>query len=160
MGWCVFSSLSFITNSIAGYLYGEYIYSLLWGVLCVTSVITHGLRWHTNVHTVRPEELCNNPNITHRLLYWAFIVDKIVVYLVFISGWCLIYKKIERIEWSMYAILCCVCIFTTCFLTLFLYYYGYMYEMFSFDTNLDVANKWHCIVHWVGSFGYHCILLL
>jgi hypothetical protein len=160
MSWCVLSSLSFITNCIAAYLYGEYIYSLLWGSLCVSSVLTHGLRWYTNVHTISFDETYNNPNITHRLLFWAFMVDKLVLYLVVITGWCLIYKKIDGLKQTMYEVMCGICIVVTFCLTLFLYFYGYVSNMYSFDPALDVANKWHCMVHWIGSFGHHCILLL
>ena len=166
MSWCVFSSLSFTTNCIAAYLYGEYIYSFLWGSLCVTSVVTHGLRRYANVHTVSYDT--PPPTITHQLLFWAFMIDKIVLYLVVISGWCLIYKKIGNIITfdnkssmdNMYSAFCCLCIVVTFVLTLLLYYYGYVYNMFAFDSDVDVANKWHCMVHWFGSFGHHCILLL
>ncbi len=160
MSWCVFSSLSFITNSIAAYLYGEYIYSLLCGSLCLSSVIMHGLRWYTNVHTISYDDTYNNQDVFQRLLFWAFIVDKIVLYLVVISGWCLIYKKLDNIKQTIFEVLCCVCIVSTFLFTILLYYYGYIRNIFSFDPNPDIANKWHCMVHWIGSFGHHCILLL
>lgn len=160
MAWCVFSSLSFITNSIAAYLYGEYIYSGLWGTLCASSVFLHWLRWFTNVHVIQPDELYNNTNITHRLLYWAFIIDKIVLHLVVFSGGYLVYKKMEHIKQTVNDLICCAFILSTFLLTIVLYYYGYAHSIFSFDTNPDVADKWHCLLHWVSSFGNHCILLL
>ena len=188
MSYCVFSSLSFITNCVAAYLYGEYIYSILWGLLCITSVLTHGLRSFTNVHTVYFEETYNNISMPHRLLFWAFMADKIVLYLVVICGVCLIYDKIQsrkhiwgsinsnvnmnvkstgavdtnitNINEPVFEVICWICIVVTFVLTFVLYCYGYIRSMYSFDPVLDVANKWHCMVHWIGSFGHHCILLL
>jgi hypothetical protein len=160
MSWLVFSSLGFITNSIAAYLYGEYIYSTLCGSLCISSIFLHGLRWYTDTHVIHLDELYNNTNITHRLLYLAFIVDKIVLYLVVFSGGYLVYKKMEHIKQTVNNLICCAFILSTFLLTIVLYYYGYAHSIFSFDTNPDVADKWHCVIHWVSSFGHHCILLL
>jgi hypothetical protein len=168
MSWCVFSSLSFITNSIAAYYYGEYIYSVLCGLLCVSSISMHGLRWFTDNHLVSLDELYNNTNITHRLLYWVYLLDKLFVYFVVFSGGCLAYKRINNLQWgsisgnsaNSYSIICIACIASTFLLTLLLYYYGDACKIFVFDPQPDVADKWHCLIHWISSFGHHCILLL
>ena len=61
---------------------------------------------------------------------------------------------------SLYSVVCGICIVSTFVLTLLLYYYGYIREIFSFDPNPDVSEKWHCMIHWIASLGHHCILLL
>jgi hypothetical protein len=158
---CVFSSLSFITNSIAAYLYGEYIYSGLFGGLCITSIMFHGFRWYnspTHLLTYSPTHLLTYSKIDG--LYYAYIIDQLFVYSIAIAGGCLVYKKSKNTEPSIYSVMCSICIVSTFVLTLLLYYYGYIREIFSFDPNPDVSEKWHCMIHWIASLGHHCILLL
>ena len=156
MFWCIFSSSSFITNSIGAYLYGEYTYSFLWGMLCTSSLWLHSIRIYTNndANTVSLTELYQHPEFSKCILYTSFLFDQIVLYLVVFTGACLIYKKWATITFTITECICLFFIAITFILTIWLYYSGHSY------TNIEDANKYHSMIHYIGSFGHHCILLL
>jgi hypothetical protein len=159
MTWCILSSAVFITNCIGAHLHGEYIYSGLWGGLCMSSLLFHSLRVYTDIHFVDATLLQSN-EWTHLLLYIFFVIDKIILYLVVLSGFCIICKKRIGLRHTVQDVICCFFIGSTFLLTILLYYYGYIRNLFSFHPNREIADKWHSIVHYIGSFGHHCILLL
>lgn len=159
MTWCILSSAVFITNCIGAYLYGEYIYSTLWGGLWVSSLLFHSLRWYTGVLTVDMAQLYSE-QWTHLLLYTSFFLDKIFLYLVVFSGFCITCKKICDMRYTVQDAICGVFIVSTFLLTIYLYYYGYIRNTFSFHPDHEISEKWHSMVHYIGSFGHHCILLL
>ena len=44
--------------------------------------------------------------------------------------------------------------------TIFLYVYGFFYNKFCFSEDLNIANTYHVLMHFIGSFGHHLIVWL
>lgn len=87
MNTCVYSSLVFLTNVVAAYLTGEYIYSMAFLALTCTSVALHSSRG-TDFYQV---------------LFW---VDQLCMYAVVFCGACiLIYRPLSFLKCAI-AVLC------------------------------------------------------
>jgi hypothetical protein len=169
-----------MTNCIGAYLYGEYIYSGLWGSLCMSSLFLHGTRWYTGIHLVDDTQI--HSDFGNKMVYFAFLIDKIILYLVVFSGFCLICKKmytpsiydnnpntvsyptyfydIDNLTTHFSEWILLFFIITTFLSTIFLYFYGYIRGTFSFHPDHETSDKWHSMIHYISSFGHHCILLL
>ena len=126
-----YSSLLFITNSLAALYMGYYTYSLVFFILFTTSIV-------------------------YRLSYsyTTKMVDILCVYPVVLYGGYMLYNKYKKFNTLFTAII--VLTFLT---TIYLYQYGYMTESFSFDKDYDVSNRYHALLHFIGSVGHHMIIL-
>lgn len=137
---CFYSSFIFLVNVFLSAHYKYYIYSLLFFALFITSVIYH----------------CDYSNMTFK------VIDRIfITFVVFYGGyffWTKLAKKDDTFNLSK--ILFSIVVLATFFGTIYLYCYGYFTKQFCFCDEFDVACLWHCLVHFLGSFGHICIMLL
>lgn len=76
MNVCVYSSLVFLTNSIAAYIVGEYIYSGSMCGLVASSLVFHNMREST-------------------VAYW---IDQVFVVSVTTCGACILYNRWDRLS--------------------------------------------------------------
>lgn len=123
MNTCVYSSLVFLTNVIAAYLNGEYIYGISCLALTCSSVVFHSSRG-TNLYLI---------------FFW---IDQVCIFCVFLCGLCLLYS-------NPLSITKCIS-FLSFFTVIYIHYFS--------DITIE-ADKWHSILHYIGSLGHHCILL-
>ena len=159
--YCVLSSFVFSTNCIGAFAYGEYIYGVFFGALCISSIIFHGVRYYNSLQIHPSMHISNN---------YLFIVDKLFILLVVGSGGYIFYKKslkrsIDEADSAegishVFHILISAGVISTFILTLILYYYGYMYSVFCYDPREEIQDKYHSLLHYISSIGHHCILLL
>jgi hypothetical protein len=75
----------------------------------------------------------------YRILYW---VDQVCIMCIVFCGACLLYLKPLSIA---------KCLAFVCF-------FGDIYIHYLSGINVD-TDKWHSILHYIGSIGHHCILL-
>ena len=95
---CFYSSIFFITNSILALYYNYLLYSFLFFILVITSLIIHK---NTNFYTI--------------------IIDKIAIFCVVFYGGYLLFEKCKHINSTSQIILAIITVFT--FLaTIYLYY--------------------------------------
>lgn len=74
MNTCVYSSLVFLSNVIAAYLHGEYIYGTAWFILTCSSVAFHSSRG----------------TMFYPVFFWT---DQVCIFCVFFCGLCLLIVK-------------------------------------------------------------------
>jgi hypothetical protein len=127
------SSFLFIANVAVGLLTQNYIYSALFATLFLTSI---------EVHT-------NN--------YLAInLLDKFVIFLVFLYGGFRLYEKHETSWWGTAK--SCI-ILSTCLYVIWSYCYGYLTTDLCFYPNEEIATIYHMLMHLVGSLGHNMIML-
>jgi hypothetical protein len=127
-----FSSMFFITNSIAAFYKKYYVYSLLFFILTLTSLIVH-----------------SNDTI------YTNLIDKLAVGAIILYGAYMLYTKlnIEKIlEMSL--------IISTFFICIFLYIYGYYTRSFCYHPEKEIGNLYHIVLHFIASLGHHFIIFL
>ena len=130
---CVFTSCLFFTNSISAFLYNKLALSYCYTQLAISSVLYHYYK-------------------TSALFYFdKFTIICIVNY----GGYIMYYKWFIKRK-NHYKIL--LFIHTCVFLITYLYYYGYLYNMYCFHPLY--GNYYHAMVHILSSIGHHAILLL
>ena len=128
------SSLFFITNIISSVYYQQYIYSLLFSFLTMTSILFHSM-----------------PNL------YTNIIDKCAIGSVVCYGGYVLYSKIRTIEVSYIQVSLIVSSFL---MVIVLYLYGYCTNQYCYDKDVCVGDKYHCLLHTISSLGHHGILLL
>ena len=128
----VFSSLIFITNVLTAYYKQDYIYSSLFFMLTVTSIIIHG-----------------NSNL------YSNIVDKISIFSIFLYGSYQLSQKISPEKYPMGLL-----ILATFLATIYLYFYGYWFQKYCYDEHPQTSNQYHALLHLIGSIGHQLILFL
>ena len=127
-----YSSLFFITNVITAFLREYYLYSFLFCILTTTSLIVH-----------------SNDNI-----YTNFI-DKTAVLSIVIHGGYSLYIKI-----NINKCLHCSIIIITFLSCVYFYIYGFFTQKYCFCHEKCIAQKYHFIMHIIGSMGHHFIIFL
>ena len=128
---CFCSSFIYLTNCILAYAYDYNVYALIFFCLFVTSTLFHS----------------NNTN------YIAYILDKISIFMVVCYGGYVLYSEYnEELMIKNYMIM------LTFLLTIYLYYYGWMYGKYCYDQDEDVANKYHSLMHVISSIGHLLII--
>ena len=135
-----FSSFLFFTNSLLALYYNYYIYSILF--LCLTS---SSLYFHSNKKT-----------------FWSYYIDQICIFSIFLYGGYVLSQKIfyNPIPLTNIQKILSVCIIITFLATIVLYYYGIHCKCLCWNSNEQVANKWHSLVHFIGSLGHNMIIIL
>lgn len=128
----ILSSLVFITNVVSGIFTQDYLYSLLFALLTITSVSVHS----------------NNTIFIN-------VIDKLVILAIAIYGAYVFYNKITSDKWITGVI-----VLLSCFIVIYLYIYGYHAKNYCFHNEKYVAELYHCMMHVVGSFGHHLIMFL
>jgi hypothetical protein len=128
----VLSSLIFITNMTTAFIYKKYIYSFLFLLLTITSVIYH-----------------SNANI------YTHILDKIVIAFVVSYGAYKLYNKAQKKNYIFVVIVLLLFL-----LTIFLYIYGYFIKQFCFHNDKRIGSRYHCFLHCISSLAHHMIIII
>jgi hypothetical protein len=134
---CFYSSFIFIANSAIAHYYEYYIYSIIFAILYITSVIYHSTY---NIYTN--------------------LLDKISIILVVSYGGWLFYDKLLRKDLSCMSYTLSMAIITTFLATIYLFYYGYCSSKYCFCEDVTVANYYHSFLHVISSFGHLLIIIL
>jgi hypothetical protein len=129
-----YTSFIFISNILLALYYKYYVYAFLFTMLMITSFIIHS---SYNIYTN--------------------IIDKISILCIVIYGVIMFYNKIQYSETNNIYILI---IITTFLLCIHLYYYGYITNQYCFDSNKNIGDKYHSLLHLLASVGHHSIILL
>lgn len=128
----IISSFIFLTNTAAAFYKQYYLYAILFGILTITSLIYH-----------------SNPNI------YINIIDKIAILSIAIYGGYMLYHKLNIDQ----LINICIIVFTF-LLVNFLYIYGYFVNAYCFHEDKCIGNRYHALMHVIGSIGHHFIIFL
>ena len=133
---CFYSSIIFITNSVLALYYNYLVYSILFFILLITSLIVH-----------------SNNNI------YALVIDKITIFAIAFYGGYLFFEKCKHINSTSQIILAIITVYT--FLaTIYLYYYGYINNTYCYHPDKDIGNLYHSLLHAIASVGHNIIVIL
>jgi len=141
--YCVYSSYIFLANCLLAFYFEDYLYSLFFLCLAITSIIHHT---YMNIYTT--------------------IIDKISIYCVVFYGGYVFYKKYKKNiinndeKNSIYEYIKYFLVIITFLLVIFLYYYGYVTNNYTFHPDDKTAQIYHCIMHFISSFGHAIIIIL
>jgi hypothetical protein len=131
------TSFIFITNALAALYMKNYIYSLLFLLLTVTSICIHSkVDFYKNSRTT----IC--------------ILDKIMIGCIVIYGAYIFYTKSDK---SIILNIIIIITFLTC---IWLYYYGSYTNDLCFHKDILIAENYHAILHMIGSLGHHMIIFM
>jgi hypothetical protein len=122
----------FITNVSTAYFNEQYLYSFLFFILTITSLLVH-----------------YNDN------FYTNIIDKIAVLSIVLYGGYMLYNKININKWLNLLI-----IIVSFMLCIYLYIYGFFVKEYCFCDNKCSAKKYHFIMHVISSIGHHFIIYL
>lgn len=128
----LFSSLFFITNIVTAFFKEEYLYSMFFLFLTITSLIFH-----------------SNNNI------YTYTIDKIAIVLIVTYGSYILYNKRNENTHLYFSF-----IMITFFACVYLYYYGFMCKKYCFCDDKCIAQKYHFLMHIIVSIGHHMIIFL
>lgn len=128
------SSLFFVTNSFTAYYNEYYIYSFLFFILTITSLIVHSKVYKN---------------------YYTNIIDKVAVLSIVLYGGYMFFNKEHIKKW-----LSCFIIIVSFLMCVYLYIYGFIIKEYCFCNEKSIAEKWHFIMHAISSFGHHFIIYL
>lgn len=126
------TSSIFITNMLAAFFQGQILYSFLFGGLTTTSFLFH----------------YNKNNL-------FYFLDQFFVLSIVFYGFIVIFEKRHFINlYQLYIILLCF------FLTIFLFYYGYLTGEYCYDPIQENGEYYHAFLHIISSLGHHIIIFL
>ena len=128
----VLSSLFFITNMLTAYINEYYVYSFLFFIITITSVIVH-----------------YNDN------FYTNIIDKAAVLSIVLYGGYMLYNKINTNKLLNLSV-----IIITFLICIYLYVYGFIIKDYCFCNEKCVSQKYHFIMHVISSIGHHFIIYL
>lgn len=131
----IFSSMIFITNSLAALYKKYYIYSLFFFLLTLTSLAHHS-----------------------HYTFYTNIIDKIAVSLVVFYGGYMLHNKYCREDCFSKLLTGVVIMFFLS--TLYLYMYGYCIDNYCFHPEISSRKNYHALMHILGSIGHHFIIFL
>lgn len=129
----VISSLIFITNTINGIYKNNILYSILFFLLTITSVLVHSYKDNIYIN----------------------IIDKIIIFFVFLYGSYLINNKNNNENKIKI-----IAIIITFLFVSWIYIGGFIYKQYVFESYHKNTELFHIIIHHVGSLGNHLILFL
>ena len=149
---CQLSSFIFIINIILGIYCNYYLYSFLFFILLITSLIHHS-------------------NYTD----FTYILDKTLCFYIVLYGTLLFYQKgrehfilknnnnnntlTTKILFNCKIILFLIVVIS--FLTvIYLYYYGYYNKKYVFNKDLTIGRWWHSFIHYISAFAHSLIMLI
>ena len=128
---CFFSSFVFLTNCVTALWYNNPIYLRLFTTLFITSLIVH----------------TENNTYTN-------LLDKIpILGVVFYGGYLFWQKSNSRSSLKFYVPI-------TFLAVVFLYCYGYLTKSYCFNTDTEIAELYHALLHIISSVGHHLIMIL
>ena len=128
----IFTSLIFTTNIINAIYYKNYLYSLLFLGLTLSSILFH-----------------SNSNILTN------IIDKIFIISIILYGSYIIFNKTNKNNYLLSLIV--IIAFLLCMV---LYVYGYCFNQFCFSDNYNYSQYSHALIHLISSFGHNLIIIL
>jgi len=136
---CVYSSFIFLLNAIVAYYYNYFIYSYLFVLLFGSSIIYH---LNYNIYT--------------------YIIDKTsVISVVSYGGYLFFYKIFERkTELNNIVITYSSLVVLTFLSIIYLYYYGYCYNKYCFNEDINSSQIYHSLLHVFASIGHFFITIL
>ena len=129
------SPLVFTTNVVAAIYKSNYLYATALLTLILTSIEFH-----------------SNPSRS-----FIGIFDRIAVYLVVCYGWYTFYNL--KLGQNAISHLWRGLILSTFFFCIWVYYYGYVEKQLCFHPNKEIGDRWHAIMHIIGSIGHNMIIL-
>ena len=131
----VYSACLFLINIIAGYKYKYNLYTILFTLLWITSVIYH-----------------SNPN------NYTYYIDQVAVFsVVFYGG----YIFCKNCIWTtILDKFICICIIATFLGTIFLYHYGKKTNTLCKDPCKKTGQLYHALLHGLTSIGHLMIMFL
>ena len=133
---CFYSSTIFLVNSIAAFYFDYYLYSFFFFLLVITSLVVH-----------------SNNNI------YTNIIDKIsILFIVFYGGWIFYKKCLLPIDIKRMGLM--ITIVSTFLITIYLYLFGYINRQYCFCSDINLANKYHSLLHMISSIGHNLIILM
>ena len=91
---------------------------------------------------------------------YTLLLDKVSILGIVCYGGYLFYNSLTPITSNLNDKIMPVLIILTFLLTIYLYYYGYMYNKYCYDEDKDIANLYHSLLHIISSVGHHLILHL
>lgn len=83
------------------------------------------------------------------------MLDKFFVFAIVFYGGYMLYHKTTR--YNLFFVLLIVMTFTSC---VYLYYYGYYVNDYCYHPDKRIGDKYHILLHVIGSFGHHLITFL
>jgi hypothetical protein len=128
----IFTSFIFLTNVLSAGICQHYLYSFLFALLTLTSVVYH---WTRNIYTN--------------------ILDKIGIFLVVFYGTYNLHKKTHAYKFVFVTLVVFLFLVTN-----MLYIYGYFTKQFCFHRKLCIGNKYHSLVHCISSLAHHLIIFM
>ena len=128
----IFTSFIFLTNMFTACICQHYVYSFLFALLTVTSVVYHMTR---NIYTN--------------------ILDKIGIFLIVFYGTYNLHKKTHAYKFVFVSLVVFLFLVTN-----MLYIYGYFTKQFCFHRKLFIGNKYHSLVHCISSLAHHLIIFM
>jgi small-conductance mechanosensitive channel len=136
---CIFSSFIFVINIIVAYYYKYYIYGSLFVALFISSILFHS----------NPQNIYTN------------IIDRIIILAIFMyGGYIFVTKQKQKQIQKNNNIQIQIAIILSFLTTIYLYYYGYLYNKYCYDTNIQIANIYHSLLHVIGSIGHILIIIM
>jgi len=135
---CLFYSSHLFLLNVIIFLYYDYLYSLVFLFLFISSILYH-----------------TSPNVPTRLF------DKLCIALVVIYGGSMFFGKMFLLEtFDTASLVLSGSIFITFLSTVYLYFYGYIFQQYCFHPDLEYANKWHSLLHILSCIGHILIAFL
>jgi len=128
----IFTSLIFITNAITGLYKKKYIYSFLFFILTISSIVVH----------------CDYSN--HK----AIIIDKIIICFILFYGFYIFLKNFKI------NILLSLIVFSTFLSCIYLYCYGFIIKKYCFNEDTNISRNYHMLMHFFSCIGNHALLFI
>jgi len=141
---CYISSHIFATNVVANILAGEYIYAICFACLATTSMLYHS---YSSTYVGMTHDQIRNR------IWGLYVIDQIALFSVVLVGGVFV---ISKSKWNLLSAV----VISTFLLVLYLYYYGYLTNQYCYDPNIQLAYRWHSMVHYISSIGHHLILFM
>jgi len=127
-----YSSTLFLTNVIINFYFKYYLYSFLFLLLTISSLVHHS----------------NNT-------YSTYLCDQISIIFVVLYGLFICYNKIYKKKYlNLFLILI---LFLS---TIFFYHYGYKIEYYCFSKDKNISDSYHVLMHLISSIGHHLIVFM
>jgi hypothetical protein len=126
------SSLFFVSNILTAYYCEYYVYSFLFFILTITSLIVH---YEDN--------------------YYTNVIDRIAVSSIVLYGGHVLLNKMNTKK-----LFYCFIIVITFLICIYLYIYGFIFQKYCFCDEKSISQKYHFIMHIIASIGHHFIIYL
>ena len=145
---CYYSSFIFIVNIVIGIYYKYYLYSFLFLILLITSLIHHSS--YTDFTYVLDKTLCLYIVLYGTLLFFQKSIDHFTL----INN-----NNNTTILFCVKSILF-IFIVVLFLLVLYLYYYGYYTKKYVFDSDIINGFRTHSFIHYISAFAHSLIMVL